>query len=1197
MPSHCCSSAPDHRFVGDPVDTLTGAVFDRKLEFRLTGPLELWWYRHYDSSHNQRRLALGWGHTHDFDRLLRFEGEGMIYEAPVGRLFAFPRLERDGDEIARHGFRLVRLSHKRYQLVPHGEPAMEFEFHDLHQPARLRRLFQRGHQIVFQCNTAHQLERIFDSAGRTISVIEAADGRLISLTLEGSQNQPAMLLVAYHYDERGNLIATKDGSGHGYAFTYDDANRMLMRRGRKGFKFRFEYDALGRCIKATGDDELYGVTLTYKVPRRVTKVRRADNGEWTYSFDAAGILAMIRDPLGGVQKFLRDETALVVMELDPNANATRIIYDATGAAIAKISPLGHWIALPEDPNAPDPLRHRVAANPAEYEYGRMLDVRKITLPSREQAESLPLSSEAHSLVSVRPHQEKGRGTATAFDVRPLGVLWWPEPKHGRVFNDFGKLVEQRDEFGRLRRWTYDASGNVADYTDFDGRKWSYDNGSWHLLRGLLDPLGAAVRFSYTTNGQVASCVDPGGTTSEYRYNLKDHLVEVKRHGVVRDTYIRDTVGNLVAKRAGDGRELLRIEVGPGNLPIKRTLASGEEHTLQYDKHGRPLEAKTKKDFVEFAYDGLGNPILEKRNGLGAEHRFQGWRKPAESAFFDRFTVRYEWSNRNRVVITDPGGKSHEIRFHGHGLMERRFSNGSTETSQYDNLGRCLFKCAHRRNGQAWRRRYYWSGEGELERVEDNIRGKVLHEYDAAHRLRHRLIGGRTESYELDLAGNLLRQPRLREVIHGSGNRLHTVGGFPVSYNDRNHIEERETVDGTVRYAYDSRDQLARVDSSRGSWTAEYDALNRRTRKTWANQTTEYYWNGDQLIAEVAADGRLRLYIYADPLALTPLLFLDYESVTTPVESCRRYFVFTDQIGTPCSVEDDSGADVWRAWIDPFGHAEVASDAKIECHLRFPGHYFDAELGLHYNRFRYYDPELGRYLQSDPWGIAGGYNLYAYCSNPLLHVDVRGLGEDGDPKCQKPKPDEEGVTKPLAEMDEDELGDHVQKRAGELQKAFAEADPEGEKRTTLSVGVVEKDGDPSTRKVVVTTSADNQELPESVQKAMLPGEEQGFDPDSQLISDRGPNPNYDPNGPKDPRTNPKTTTDHYIVDPETGDYEPYDKARRGDPVEGTKHHAEQRMENGAAANGEKVLAQQPTKPCCPGCRQVLGNDGLSKIPDS
>ena len=64
-------------------------------------------------------------------------------------------------------------------------------------------------------------------------------------------------------------------------------------------------------------------------------------------------------------------------------------------------------------------------------------------------------------------------------------------------------------------------------------------------------------------------------------------------------------------------------------------------------------------------------------------------------------------------------------------------------------------------------------------------------------------------------------------------------------------------------------------------------------------------------------------------------------------------------------------------------------------LRFPGHYHDAATGLHYNRFRYYSPELGRYLESDPVGVAGGLNLYGYCcdSNPLRDVDLRGLTQN------------------------------------------------------------------------------------------------------------------------------------------------------------------------------------------------------------
>jgi RHS repeat-associated protein len=80
-------------------------------------------------------------------------------------------------------------------------------------------------------------------------------------------------------------------------------------------------------------------------------------------------------------------------------------------------------------------------------------------------------------------------------------------------------------------------------------------------------------------------------------------------------------------------------------------------------------------------------------------------------------------------------------------------------------------------------------------------------------------------------------------------------------------------------------------------------------------------------------------------------------------------------------------------------------------LRFPGHFFDRETGLHYNRFRYYSPELGRYLEADPSGIEGGFNLYAYTHNPLSQVDLRGLScdcPDGkDCPHRKAREEEEG----------------------------------------------------------------------------------------------------------------------------------------------------------------------------------------------
>jgi RHS repeat-associated protein len=102
-----------------------------------------------------------------------------------------------------------------------------------------------------------------------------------------------------------------------------------------------------------------------------------------------------------------------------------------------------------------------------------------------------------------------------------------------------------------------------------------------------------------------------------------------------------------------------------------------------------------------------------------------------------------------------------------------------------------------------------------------------------------------------------------------------------------------------------------------------------------------------------------------------------------------YYYHTDHLGTPQSLTDGDRTVVWQAHHDPFGQASVTTQVVVN-NLRFPGQYFDAETGLHYNYFRDYDPSTGRYIQSDPIGLAGGINTYAYVgSNPLTRIDPTG----------------------------------------------------------------------------------------------------------------------------------------------------------------------------------------------------------------
>jgi RHS repeat-associated protein len=108
------------------------------------------------------------------------------------------------------------------------------------------------------------------------------------------------------------------------------------------------------------------------------------------------------------------------------------------------------------------------------------------------------------------------------------------------------------------------------------------------------------------------------------------------------------------------------------------------------------------------------------------------------------------------------------------------------------------------------------------------------------------------------------------------------------------------------------------------------------------------------------------------------------------------YAIVDQVGAPQAVMDRAGRLVWRATYDPFGAASVDADpdhdgALFTLNLRLPGQYFDGESTLHYNHFRDYDPSLGRYIESDPLGVHGGMNTFAYVQgNPLMVSDPTGL---------------------------------------------------------------------------------------------------------------------------------------------------------------------------------------------------------------
>src|SRR5262249_44690718 len=112
-------------------------------------------------------------------------------------------------------------------------------------------------------------------------------------------------------------------------------------------------------------------------------------------------------------------------------------------------------------------------------------------------------------------------------------------------------------------------------------------------------------------------------------------------------------------------------------------------------------------------------------------------------------------------------------------------------------------------------------------------------------------------------------------------------------------------------------------------------------------------------------------------------------------SDKQYLCVNDVAGTPRELTDRNGVIAWSARFTAFGEVQAYGVAKVDCPVRFQGQWHDEETGLYYNRCRYYEPQVGRYISRDPIGFLGGMNLYSYPTNPVTWVDPLGLDTSSD----------------------------------------------------------------------------------------------------------------------------------------------------------------------------------------------------------
>ena len=841
------------------------------------------------------------------------------------------------------------------------------------------------------------------------AVTTSYDNRFLNILEERDENGVAN---GYEYDNKGNLVkavaakgqpeertfsytlnnagqwtgATRPGKTElngtvtpdaSWSATYDDAGNRTSLTDAEGFITRYEYDRGGNLTKLT-DPKGSVWRYEYDLNDRLVSVADPLDHTTTLSYDRAGNLLQVTDGRGKHVSYTYDARDRETRRIDHYGAALTNTYDIDGRLTGRIDASGKGVQIESDV-AGRPIK-AVDGNGQEYRF------------DYTQADGQDKGGRAPSRIVYPTFERQFQYNERNRVTRQTDV----SGQEGRVTNlthdRVGRVKTLTDANGKTRYIDYDAFGNAVKLTDPLGNSMTLVYNVAGDLIELKDYNGNATRFAYDKRGLMTQETEPLGKVTRYRYDARGDQTQVLLANGKQVSFTYDDAGRLIEQQAFTDTGVLEQTLAYSYDAADNLTGwnnGSVSSTLEYDDADR-LSRETvhyggfRLSHAYTYYDNNQVKTYTGPDGVAIAYRYDatgqldGVDLPGEGSIS---VTGWNWAQPKKIVL--PGGTTQEFEHDGYQELTRlRVKSPGQQT---------LFELEN----------HY----GKLQEIaERTIDGNTAsYRYDAATRLtgvNAGLFSGKSATYTLDAQGNRTTSSSTGgNWTYDAAGQLLQRGDVSYGYDAAGNLTRK--IDAslteparTTTYAYDAFNRLVEVRDGNGNRIAQYtyDPFDRRLSKTVGNVTTYYLQADNGVLAEADGAGTLHI-LYGwhpeHPYSTYPL----YAKVID-ANASRYVYYHNDHLGTPLRITDQAGNLIWAADYDPFGKATLQTAADpalaITSNLRYPGQYFDAETGLHYNDRRYYDPDTGRYLTRDPLGFGGGANPYLYAKHsPVNFSDPTG----------------------------------------------------------------------------------------------------------------------------------------------------------------------------------------------------------------